>query len=41
MPCYLYGPNANYDLKSSHFFPAIIVKAKKEKKNKKKRATQN
>ena len=36
MPCNLYGPNDNYDLKSSHFFPALIVKALKAKKNKKK-----
>ena len=27
MPCNLYGPNDNYDLKTSHFFPALIVKA--------------
>ena len=36
MPTNLYGPNDNYDLKSSHFFPALIVKALKAKKNKKK-----
>jgi GDP-L-fucose synthase len=24
MPCNLYGPNDNYDLKTSHFFPALI-----------------
>ncbi len=36
MPCNLYGPNDNYDLKSSHFFPALIVKALKAKKTKKK-----
>ena len=24
MPCNLYGPNDNYDLDNSHFFPAII-----------------
>ena len=26
MPCNLYGPNDNYDLKTSHFFPALIAK---------------
>ena len=36
MPCNLYGPNDNYDLKLSHFFPALIVKALKAKKDKKK-----
>ena len=36
MPCNLYGPNDNYDLKLSHFFPALIVKVLKAKKNKKK-----
>ena len=35
MPCNLYGPNDNYDLKLSHFFPALIVKALKAKKTKK------
>jgi|TARA_B110000027_G_scaffold55694_1_gene60361 GDP-L-fucose synthase len=35
MPCNLYGPNDNYDLKTSHFFPALIVKALVAKKNKK------
>ena len=35
MPCNLYGPNDNYDLKSSHFFPALIVKALAAKKIKK------
>ena len=35
MPCNLYGPNDNYNLKLSHFFPALIVKALKVKKNKK------
>ena len=37
MPCNLYGPNDNYDLKTSHFFPALIAKiiyAKKKKKKK-------
>ena len=27
MPCNLFGPNDNYDLKNSHFFPALIRKA--------------
>ena len=35
MPCNLYGPNDNYDLKTSHFFPALLVKAINAKKNKK------
>jgi len=39
MPCNLYGPNDNYDLKTSHFFPALIVKALAAKKNKKKELT--
>ena len=26
MPCNIYGPNDNYDLNESHFFPAIIRK---------------
>ena len=26
MPCNLFGPNDNYDLKSSHFLPALIKK---------------
>ena len=36
MPTNLYGPNDNYDLKTSHFYPALISKiysAKKQKKN--------
>jgi GDP-L-fucose synthase len=36
MPCNLYGPNDNYNLKTSHFFPALIAKAINVKKNKKK-----
>jgi GDP-L-fucose synthase len=36
MPCNLYGPNDNYNLKTSHFFPALIAKAFEVKKNKKK-----
>ena len=35
MPCNLYGPNDNYDLKTSHFFPALLAKAINAKKNKK------
>ena len=34
MPCNLYGPNDNYNLKTSHFFPALIAKAIQVKKNK-------
>ena len=36
MPCNLFGPNDNYDLKNSHFLPALIRKifASKKKKNK-------
>ena len=37
MPCNLYGPNDNYNLKTSHFFPALIAKAVEVKKNKKKK----
>ena len=33
MPCNLFGPNDNYDLNSSHFFPAIIRKCLNSKKN--------
>ena len=36
MPCNLYGPNDNYNLKTSHFFPALIRRAIVAKKNKKK-----
>ena len=35
MPCNLYGPNDNYDLNNSHFFPALISKIHKCKINKK------
>ena len=36
MPCNLYGPNDNYDLSSSHFFPALIRKCyEASQKNKK------
>jgi len=37
MPCNLFGPNDSYDLKNSHFLPALIKKiflASKKKKNK-------
>ena len=34
MPCNLYGPNDNYDLKNSHFFPALIKKMHIAKKKK-------
>ena len=36
MPTNLYGPNDNYDLKTSHFFPALIKKIINSKKKKKK-----
>jgi GDP-L-fucose synthase len=36
MPCNLYGPNDNYNSKTSHFFPALIAKAIFAKKNKRK-----
>ncbi len=36
MPPNLYGPNDNYDLVESHFFPALIKKIYYAKKNKKK-----
>jgi len=36
MPTNLYGPNDNYDLKSSHFFPALISKIYDAKINNKK-----
>lgn len=36
MPSNLYGPNDNYNLKKSHFLPALLVKAILAKKNKKK-----
>ena len=36
MPCNLYGPNDNYDLDNSHFFPAIIKKILIAKKKNKK-----
>ena len=36
MPANLYGPNDNYNLQTSHFLPAIIIKALNIKKNKNK-----
>ena len=35
MPCNMFGPNDNYNDKNSHFFPALIKKIYKAKKNKK------
>ena len=37
MPCNLYGPNDNYNSKTSHFFAALIAKAIEAKNNKKKK----
>jgi len=37
MPCNLYGPNDNYDLKTSHFFAALISKIHQAKKKNKKK----
>ena len=39
MPCNAFGPNDNYDLNTSHFFPALIRKLI-EAKNKKKKSLQ-
>ena len=39
MPCNLYGPNDNYDLKTSHFFPALLAKCFLAKKNNLKKIT--
>ena len=36
MPTNLYGPNDNYNLQTSHFYPALISKIFDAKKNKKK-----
>jgi len=36
MPCNIYGPNDNYNLETSHFFPALIAKAIFAKKKQKK-----
>ena len=35
MPTNTFGPNDNYDLLNSHFFPALLKKIHKAKKNKK------
>ena len=35
MPCNTYGPNDNFDLETSHFYPALITKITNAKKNKK------
>ena len=35
MPCNLYGPNDNFNIKNSHFIPALIKKFINSKKNKK------
>ena len=35
MPCNLYGPNDNFNIKNSHFIPALIKKFADSKKNKK------
>ena len=37
MPCNSYGPNDNYDLKNSHFIPALIKKIYLAKKYKRKK----
>lgn len=37
IPCNLYGENDNFDLKSSHFFPALIKKINNFKKGKSKK----
>lgn len=39
MPCNLFGPNDNYNLDSSHFLPALIVKIYKAKLENKKSIT--
>jgi GDP-L-fucose synthase len=39
MPCNLYGPNDNFDLKNSHFLPALISKIHFSKIKKKKLIT--
>jgi len=39
MPCNLYGPNDNYDLNTSHFFPALIIKVLRAKKNQESKLT--
>jgi GDP-L-fucose synthase len=35
MPCNLYGPNDNFNIKNGHFIPALIKKFINSKKNKK------
>ena len=35
MPCNLYGPNDNFNIKNSHFIPALIKKFVNSEKNKK------
>ena len=37
MPCNLYGPNDNFNLRNSHFIPALIKKIIKSKKEKNKK----
>ena len=39
MPTNLYGPNDNYNVLNSHFFPALIKKIHNAKKNNKKEIT--
>lgn len=39
MPCNLYGPNDNYNPKTSHFYPALIAKAIAAMKKKQKKIT--
>lgn len=39
MPCNTYGPNDNYNLLTSHFYPALIKKIHDAKINKKKQIT--
>jgi len=39
MPCNLFGINDNYDIKTSHFFSAILIKILRAKMNKKKKIT--
>ncbi len=39
IPCNLYGPNDNYNLKTSHFFPALISKIINAKKKNHKNIT--
>ncbi len=36
MPCNTYGPNDNFDLMTSHFYPALIIKMLNAKKKNKK-----